>query len=277
MKYFYLILVVLCSVDSRPASASAMQDFSTRVATASLAGDWMDYINGPTVKAVMHLHVDASGALRGSIDWPGATQPMTMTNIHISDGGFVFTTAQRRTVAVSLSDDGTHLVGMGVWERVAAAVSHQCPTFNAASLRLDPDIQPLLDGIKPESPAETSKVVWCASAANINVLKEIMVSGSATKIRNLRKAQIALDEMHSRCPSPPPSATLKEQKAYSECIRLLFQTYRGDLAELMNKMRSLNPDPEDLETLHLEASFATDLAPLIAKQAQAEEKAGAGK
>jgi hypothetical protein len=278
MKAACLILLALISVGRPLAFGLAGQDSSKPVPPSFYVGNWVYYINGPTVKEVMHLRVDASGTLSGSIDLPDSKEsPKQITDVKMFDRGFSFPWLQGQRAVIGLSDDGKHLLGIGVWERIATAENHPCPKFDAASVRLDPDIQELLDGIKPKSSAEATTIIFCASAADIDVLKEILVYGSVSEIRTLRKAQIAMDKINTLCPPLTETATQKQIKEYGNCEMGIIKAYKTALQALQDKMRSLIPDPNDVATFEPEVKFAQDLVPLIAKQAQVEEKHGTPK
>jgi hypothetical protein len=82
-----LLLVAICCAVAGAAGGQTAPAASPR----SLAGDWDSTVN-PQATLVLHLHVDAGGALSGAIDVPGSPpHRIVLGNAHLAGNLFTFT------------------------------------------------------------------------------------------------------------------------------------------------------------------------------------------
>ena len=98
------------------------------VSPQSLAGDW-EYSVTPQLKLVLHLHVDASGALSGTIDTPD-TPPkhIELTDVHLAGNMLSYSMPpQPGTVREVISGDGKKMLGSYIW--VKAGATETAPPF----------------------------------------------------------------------------------------------------------------------------------------------------
>jgi hypothetical protein len=117
MKFFcsFLLFPFFCLVAF--AWAGLPQSAPT-VSPQSLAGDWEYVLNGP-LKMELHLHVDAAGAMTGSIDTPD-TPPkhIELTNIHLAGNVLTYTMPPLGPIREVVMADGNKMAGPYVWDRV---------------------------------------------------------------------------------------------------------------------------------------------------------------
>ena len=112
---FFALVICLCV-----ALVSAAQG-TPAISPQSLAGDWEDAVT-PQLKLVLHLRVDASGALSGTIDTPD-TPPkhIELTNFKLAGKMLSYTMgSQPGSITEAISADGSHLNGTwkvgGAWQ-----------------------------------------------------------------------------------------------------------------------------------------------------------------
>ena len=92
------------------------------ISPQSLAGDW-EYAVTPQLKLVLHLRVDASGALSGTIDTPD-TPPkhIELTNFKLAGKMLSYTVgSQPGSITEVISADGTKMLGAYMWTKVGAS------------------------------------------------------------------------------------------------------------------------------------------------------------
>jgi hypothetical protein len=78
------VLAVVFLLDTMGRSIDALgQHSSKRESFSSLVGDWVDYINGQSLKLVMHLEASPDGGLAGTIAGAGPNETETMQNIRV--------------------------------------------------------------------------------------------------------------------------------------------------------------------------------------------------
>ena len=95
---------------------------ATAVSAQSLAGDW-EYVINPPMKLELHLRVDASGALAGTVETPDTPpKQIQLANFKITGTMLSYTmSSQPGTVHEVVSADGTKMLGPFMWTRVGAA------------------------------------------------------------------------------------------------------------------------------------------------------------
>jgi len=97
------------------------QSASQNPTPQSLAGDWEYSVSGP-LKLVMHLSVDAGGALAGSIDTPDSPpKHIELSDVRLSGKMLSYTMPPLGTVTEVVSPDGNKMLGAQIWERVRTA------------------------------------------------------------------------------------------------------------------------------------------------------------
>ncbi|MGB6693345.1 MAG: hypothetical protein ACLPZY_06735 [Terracidiphilus sp.] len=92
------------------------------ISPQSLAGDW-EYAVTPQLKLVLHLRVDARGALSGTIDTPD-TPPkhIELTNFKLAGKMLSYTMgSQPGSITEVISADGTKMLGAYMWTKVGAS------------------------------------------------------------------------------------------------------------------------------------------------------------
>jgi hypothetical protein len=145
----------------------------------------------------------------------------------------------------SLSDDGQKSIATGgVRERLTSSASEKHPCAKPSqtpNLNLNPDIKELLDRLKSKSAPEASSALWCGSAADIDALKEVLVSGSVAEIRATRNALIHLDELRTLCPVNPVTSLEEQTEAYAKCQGRFLDQRTAAFGALQDKMKSLVP------------------------------------
>lgn len=269
-----LVLILTCL---HVTSLVLLAQQAEHVTAADFVGDWVNYLNGPAMKAVMHIRQNG-GALSGYIDWPASpTQSthMDMNNIKLMENGLAFDYPHPGSMTVLvLTDDRQKIFGMGgVWEHSTTSTADKHPCAKPIpDLRLDPDIQEILDGIKPKSASEANINLWCGSAADIDALKELLVSGSIAELRATRKALVDLDRLQTLCPWNPVTFTEEQKKAHARCQQRIIDQWGRAFTSLQEKMKSLVPGPDGYPPLNT-VDFVGDLVPILKKQAQVEENA----
>jgi hypothetical protein len=88
MRIFISLAAVAISTALAGAAAGQV---AAAVSPQSLAGDW-DAAVGPSAKLVLHLHVDAAGAISGTIDAPGSPpKRLRLSNVHLTGSMLNFT------------------------------------------------------------------------------------------------------------------------------------------------------------------------------------------
>lgn len=106
-----LCLAALTALTSTPCASQA-------VSPRSLAGDWECEINGPTLKLVLHLSVDASGALAGSIDTPDSPpKHIELTGVSLSGNTLSYTMPGMGKMYEVVMPGGAKMSGPYIWER----------------------------------------------------------------------------------------------------------------------------------------------------------------
>ncbi len=87
----------------------------------SLVGDW-EYVVSPPLKLVLHLQLDASGALSGSVDTPD-TPPkhIELSNVHLAGNMLNYSLGtQPGTYHEVISADDSKMLGPHMWVRTGA-------------------------------------------------------------------------------------------------------------------------------------------------------------
>ena len=111
-------LLALCSTGF---AAVVYSQGTAAVSPQSLAGDW-EYAITPQLKLELHLHVDASGALSGSVDTPD-TPPkhIELINVHLAGNMLSYSMgSQPGTFREVVSADNSKMLGPHMWVRTGA-------------------------------------------------------------------------------------------------------------------------------------------------------------
>jgi hypothetical protein len=111
-------LLALCSTGF---AAVVYVQSTAAVSPQSLAGDW-EYAISPPLKLVLHLQVDASGALTGSVDTPD-TPPkhIELMNVHLAGNMLSYSMgSQPGTFREVISADDSKMLGPHLWVRTGA-------------------------------------------------------------------------------------------------------------------------------------------------------------
>jgi hypothetical protein len=130
MKPQTLRLLALCSTGfvaiahARSAAAASPQ---------SLTGDW-EYVISPPLKLVLHLQVDASGTLSGSVDTPDTPpQHIELTNVHLAGNMLNYSMgSQPGTYHEVISADASKMLGPHMWVRTGRSPAGGNATTAAA-------------------------------------------------------------------------------------------------------------------------------------------------
>jgi hypothetical protein len=104
----------------------------------SLAGDW-EYVVSPPLKLVLHLRVDAGGALSGTVDTPdNPPKHIDLSNVRLAGKVLTYSMPpQPGTFTEVVSDDGKKMLGPYMWVKVGAAEPAAPPFVPLAQLAGD--------------------------------------------------------------------------------------------------------------------------------------------
>jgi hypothetical protein len=118
-----LLIVGIAVICAMVASTAAEAD-TQKVTAHSLAGDW-EYTINPPLKLVLHLQVDASGAISGSIDTPDSPpKHIELSNAHLAGNILSYSMgSQPGTFREVVSADGKKMIGPYMWERVEKQIA----------------------------------------------------------------------------------------------------------------------------------------------------------
>jgi hypothetical protein len=121
MKIFRISQIVF-AVCSMGVSTAISGQAAAAVTAQSLAGDW-EYVINPPIKLELHLHVDASGALTGTVVTPDTPpRQIELTKIKLVGNMLSYSMPpQPGTVYEVVSADGTKMLGAYLWTKVGAA------------------------------------------------------------------------------------------------------------------------------------------------------------
>jgi hypothetical protein len=113
-----LQLLALCATGF---GALAHAHDAATVSPQSLAGDW-EYVMVPTMKLVLHLQVDPSGALSGSVDTPDSPpKHIELTNVHLAGSMLNYSMGSQPAIYHEvISADTNKMLGPHMWVRVGA-------------------------------------------------------------------------------------------------------------------------------------------------------------
>jgi hypothetical protein len=125
-----LLLVAMSCAVAGAAAAQTAPGASPR----SLAGDWDSTVN-PQARLVLHLHVDAGGALSGTIDVPGSPpQRIVLSNAHLAGNLLTFTMPPMTGKVIEVILPGEKkMAGPYMWVKEGARESPPPPPFEPLS------------------------------------------------------------------------------------------------------------------------------------------------
>jgi hypothetical protein len=114
-RFFPLLLLLSVFLLASPRAASVQSP--PAITPQSLAGDW-EYVLNPPLKMVLHLRVDATGAMSGTVDTPD-TPPkhLELTNVHLAGNQLIYTMPSLGTIREVVMADGKKMAGPYMWER----------------------------------------------------------------------------------------------------------------------------------------------------------------
>jgi hypothetical protein len=108
------------------------------VSPQSLAGDW-EYVVNPPLKLVLHLRVDASGALSGTVDTPDSPpKHIELANVRLAGKILTYSMPpQPGTFTEVISADGKKMLGPYMWVKASAAEPAAPPQLPLAQVAGD--------------------------------------------------------------------------------------------------------------------------------------------
>jgi hypothetical protein len=124
-----LLVAICCAVAGAAAGQTA-----PAAAPRSLAGDWDSTVN-PQATLVLHLHVDAGGALSGAIDVPGSPpHRIVLGNAHLAGNLFTFTMPPMKGKVIEVILPGAKkMAGPYMWVKEGTTEPPPPPPFEPLS------------------------------------------------------------------------------------------------------------------------------------------------
>lgn len=128
-RFSFVVIAISCAT-----AAAAAGQTAPAISTRSLAGDWDSTVN-PQAKLVLHLHVDAGGALSGAIDVPGSPpKRIVLSNTCLAGNLLTFTMPPMKGNVIEVILPGARrMAGPYMWVKEGTTELPPPPPFEPLS------------------------------------------------------------------------------------------------------------------------------------------------